>query len=120
MREDLIAKKSVGGRAPSLQLQDGRFHCWRDLRARKSVGGKAPRLQLREGHAGWPGRGWRKESRVRKTGASKGRVDCYWHTPVQHCRFRSKVEVDKFLMALTTAGDGDEKNAKLAMNKNHR
>ena len=118
MREDLIAKKSVGGRAPRLQLQDGQFRRRHDLHARKSVGGKAPRLQLREGHAGWPGRGWKKESRVRKTGASKGRVDCYWHTPVEHFRFRSKVEVDKFLMELRSdASDGDEKKAKLAMNK---
>ena len=118
MREDLIAKKSVGGRAPRLQLQDGQFRSRHDLCARKSVGGKAPRLQLREGHAGWPGRGWKKESRVRKTGASKGRVDCYWRTPVEHFRFRSKVEVDKFLMELRSdASDGDEKKAKLAMNK---
>ena len=117
MREDRIARKSVGGRAPRLQLQDGRFRRRHDLHARKSVGGKAPRLQLREGHAGWPGTGWRKESRVRKTGASKGRVDCYWRTPVEHFRFRSKVEVDKFLMELRSTANGDEKEAKLAMNK---
>ena len=49
---------------------------------------------------------------MRKTGASKGRADCHWHTPAKHFRFRSKVEVDKFLMALKTAGDGDEKKGK--------
>ena len=115
MRADLIAQKSVGGKAPRLQLQEGRGQ---DLHARKSVGGKAPCLQLKEGHAGWPGKGWTKEIHVRKTGASRGRADCHWHTPEKHFKFRSKVEVDKFLMALKAAGDGDEKKAKLAMNKN--
>ena len=120
MRADLIAKKSVGGRAPRLQLQEGWVGCRRALHARKSVGGKAPRLQLKEGHAGWPDKGWTKETHVRKTGASRGRADCCWHTPEKHFKFRSKVEVDKFLMALKAdaGADGDEKKAKLAMNKN--
>ena len=118
MRAGPIAQKSVGGNAPRLQLQEGHVGCRRDLHARKSVGGKASRLQLKEGHAGWPGKGWTKEIHARKTGASRGGEDCCWCAPEKHFKFRSKVEVDKFLMALKAAGDGDEKKAKLAVNKN--
>ena len=120
MRHRPAPVSHVGGKAPRLQLQEGRVGCQRDLHAQKSVGGKAPRLQLKEGHAGWPGKGWTKEIHERKRGASKGREDCCWITPEKHYEFRSKVEVDKFLLVLKAAGDGDEKKAKLAMNKNRQ
>ena len=90
---------------------------------RRKKGRKATRKhthrqeKARAGRVGWPGKGWTKEIHERKRGASKGREDCCWITPEKHFEFWSKVEVDKFLVALK-ATDGDERKAEPAMNEN--
>mmetsp|Transcript_22394 Transcript_22394/g.47419 ORF Transcript_22394/g.47419 Transcript_22394/m.47419 type:complete len:322 (-) Transcript_22394:601-1566(-) len=64
---------------------------------------------------GWPD-GWIKKTFARKNGASKGTSDRYWFSPKEKFKFRSMVQVKKFIRALKGA-KGDEMKAKEDMGK---
>ena len=55
---------------------------------------------------GWP-TGWTKKIFERNTGASKGHTDKYWYSPKTQKKFRSMVEVQRFLTFLGQC-DGNE------------
>jgi len=65
------------------------------------------------GGGSWP-KGWIKRVFERKGGATNGRADRYWYTPIQAYKLRSMVEVKRFLDALAAA-NGDEPKAKQTM-----
>ena len=57
---------------------------------------------------GWPP-GWTKKVYERASGKTKGDRDRYWYSPVNKYKFRSMVEVRKYLELLQkTSGDEDE------------
>ncbi len=92
--------------------------------ARKSVGGKCPRLQFRFKEASkkkastliWKDqaedlpKGWIQEIYKRESGASKGRKDKHWISPVESIKLKSWVQVKKFLCALKIEGDEHDAN----------
>jgi hypothetical protein len=92
--------------------------------ARKSVGGKCPRLLFRFKEAskkkastlvcdGWAAdlpEGWIQKIYKRESGASKGRKDKYWISPVESIKLKSWVQVKKFLCALKIEGDEHDAN----------
>jgi hypothetical protein len=55
---------------------------------------------------GWPD-GWTKKIFERPSGKTKGSHDRYWYTPVTKRKFRSMVEVNRFMAALLQS-KGDE------------
>lgn len=55
---------------------------------------------------GWPV-GWVKKVYERQSGASKGHLDRYWHSPQNNFRLRSMAEVKRFMGCLQSVG-GDE------------
>lgn len=58
---------------------------------------------------GWP-EGWVKKKIERSGGATKGRLDPYWYSPLTAKKFRSMTEVRRFL-ALLGETSGDENAA---------
>ena len=58
---------------------------------------------------GWP-EGWIKRKFERKGGLSKGGLDRYWYSPQTKKKFRSMVEIKKFMFSLTQT-NGDEEKA---------
>jgi hypothetical protein len=56
---------------------------------------------------GWPA-GWTKIIVPRKSGAKA--PDKYWYSPIEKLKFRSMVEVERFMAALATC-NGDETEA---------
>jgi hypothetical protein len=94
-----IARKSVGGMSPFLQM---RFN-----QANKK---KAPTLIWKDQAEDLP-EGWIQEIYKRESGASKGCKDKHWISPEERIKFRSWVQVTKFLSALkTTRGNEEEAN----------
>jgi len=67
---------------------------------------KTPPDTFRKG--GWPA-GWKKKELTRQVGETKGRKDCFWYSPGEK-RFRSMVEVERFIDALQQV-EGNEKLA---------
>jgi hypothetical protein len=60
------------------------------------------------GGGGWP-KGWIKRHYQRKGGSTKGLKDRYWYSPLTQKKFRSMVEVKKFMLCLKEChGDEDE------------
>jgi hypothetical protein len=55
---------------------------------------------------GWPD-GWLKRIFQRASGATKGSTDRYWYSPKKNKKFRSMVEIKRFMAALEEYG-GDE------------
>jgi hypothetical protein len=55
---------------------------------------------------GWPP-GWIRTMYQRKSGVSKSRMDRYWISPQQQLRFRSIIDVKRFLIVLQEC-EGDE------------
>jgi len=79
------------------------------------VSGKAVRGRAREVYlgpptepleGGWPP-GWIKQIVERQNGASAGHTDRYWYSPQTKRKFRSMVEIKRFLAHLKESG-GDE------------
>ena len=58
---------------------------------------------------GWPD-GWTKKLFERPTGKTKGTKDRYWYSPKTQKKFRSMIEVNRFMDALKQA-NGDEDRA---------
>jgi hypothetical protein len=57
---------------------------------------------------GWP-KGWIKRTFERQGGSSKGHTDRYWYSPVTNKKFRSMVEIKRFMAALQScSGDEDQ------------
>ena len=55
----------------------------------------------------WPP-GWVKRKFERSTGATQGRLDNYWYSPIHGYKLRSILEVKRFLAALEKNGDETE------------
>jgi len=56
------------------------------------------------------GKGWTVRIVPRSNPGSKA-VDRYWFSPVKHHRFRSRVEIERYMAALQEVEDGDEDEA---------
>ena len=67
----------------------------------------SPKEPLGEGFGEWP-KGWTKIAKKRLGGATTGRVDSYWISPIKKVRLRSLTEVRKFMKALQTNGGNEE------------
>ena len=117
-----FGRKGVGGPSPFLQIR------MRSKLARKGIGGAPPMIRNKSPTPVWEGlpnevlekgdwpKGWIKQVYQRKNGASMGRKDKYWISPIHKLKFRSMVQVKEFL-AMLKNNNGNELKAKQAMKK---